>query len=242
MSLIVLGVYLFSARGVPMVFDEAIIFDTTAALVHGQPDIHTPLLQRFPGLAVQRADGRKVGIYGIGTSIVGVPPYLVGKAVAQISPAAKRAQIVLTATMFTNALVVAATVFMLMLVCMLLRAPPAGAVLVGLSYGLGSYAFPHALTLFTEPGTALCVLTAVYYAIRAARGGARARSDRVRRVGRHRAAVPRLGRVVPPDPRAVAARRRVAHGRPYRAPNRRGGGACSSSARGSPPARSVRCC
>ena len=46
--------------------------------------------------------------------------------------------------------------------------------IVGLSYGLGSYAFPHALTLFTEPGTAFCVLTAVYFAIRAARSGARA--------------------------------------------------------------------
>ena len=46
--------------------------------------------------------------------------------------------------------------------------------LVGLSYGLGSYAFPHALTLFTEPGTALCLLTAVYFAIRAARSGTRA--------------------------------------------------------------------
>ncbi len=172
-SLIVLGVYLFSGRGVPMVFDEAVISDTTASLVHGRADINTPLLQKFPGLAVKRSDGKKAGIYGIGTSVVGAPTYLVGKAVAQISPAKKRAQIVLTATMFTNAIIMAATVFMLMLVCMLLRAPPVGAVIVGLSYGLGSYAYPHALTLFTEPGTALCLIAAVYYALRASRRGAR---------------------------------------------------------------------
>jgi hypothetical protein len=39
---------------------------------------------------------------------------------------------------------------------------------------LGSYAYPHALTLFTEPGTGLCVITAAFFAIRAARGGSRA--------------------------------------------------------------------
>ena len=49
-----------------------------------------------------------------------------------------------------------------------------GAVLVGLSYGIGSYAYPHALTLFTEPGTAMCLIAAVYFAIRASRRGARA--------------------------------------------------------------------
>jgi hypothetical protein len=48
-----------------------------------------------------------------------------------------------------------------------------GAVLIGLSYGLGSYAFPHALTLFTEPGTALMVIAAVYYAFRASNSSSR---------------------------------------------------------------------
>jgi hypothetical protein len=76
--------------------------------------------------------------------------------------------------MFTDAFITAAAVFMLMLVCFLLGAPPPGAVLVGLSFGLGSYAYPHATTLFTEPGTALCVIAAVFFAIRAARRGARA--------------------------------------------------------------------
>ena len=185
-SLITLALYLFSARGVPMVFDEAIIFDTTASLVHGHADIKTPLLQKFPGLAVKRSDGKLAGIYGIGTSVAGAPPYLIGKAVAQISPPSKRAQIVLTATMFTNAIIAAATVFMLMLVCMLLRAPPGGAVLVGLSYGLGSYAYPHALTLFTEPGTALCLIAAVCFAIAPSR---RSRGRICSRAGSGRAAL-----------------------------------------------------
>ena len=28
--------------------------------------------------------------------------------------------------------------------------------LIGLAYGIGSMAYPHAVTLFSEPGTALC--------------------------------------------------------------------------------------
>ena len=215
-SLLTLAVYLVSARGVPMTFDEQIIFDTTRSLVHGQPDINTPLLAKFPDLAVKRSDGRRVGIYGIGTSVVGAPTVPDRQGGRADLAAAKRTQIVLTATMFTNALITAATVFMLMLVCMLLGAPPLGAVLVGLSYGLGSYAFPHALTLFTEPGTALCLIAAVYFAIRASRRGAR--SDLLACGAWAGAAL--LFRVsaasVPSGARPVAARRRVAREGPRR--------------------------
>jgi hypothetical protein len=173
-ALLTLAVYVVSARGLPTTFDEQIILDTTSSLVHGKPYINTPLLNQFPGLAVKRSDGRLVGIYGLGTSIVGAPLYVVGKVVAQAAPKAKRDRIVVTSMMFTDALITAATLFMLMLVCMLLGAPPPGAVLVGLSFALGSYAYPHAITIFTEPGTAFCVLTAAYFAIRASRRGARA--------------------------------------------------------------------
>jgi hypothetical protein len=172
-SLLTLAVYLFSGRGVPVTVDEAIVFQTTKSLAQGRSDFHAPLIANFHNLTVKRPNGRLAGIYGIGTSAVGAPLYLIGKAVAQISPPSKRPQILLTATMFTNAIIVATTVFMLMLVCMLLRAPPVGAVLIGLSYGIGSYAFPHALTLFTEPGTAMCLIAAVFFAIRASRRGAR---------------------------------------------------------------------
>jgi len=177
-SLLTLALYVLSARALPMTFDEQIVYDTTAALAHGRPylDRHSTSARivrpgAFPGLAVQRTDGRQVGIYGLGTSIVAAPLYGVGKVVAQVAPKSKREHVVLTTTMFTNALITATAVFVLMLVCLLLGAPPPGAALVGISYGVGTYAFPHALTLFTEPGTALAVIAAVYFAIRAARRG-----------------------------------------------------------------------
>ncbi len=172
-SLLVFAVYLVSARGLPTTFDEQIVSDTTASLAHGSATVKTPLLRAFPALSVKRGDGKRAGIYGLGTSIVGLPFYATGKLVSEVSPAAKRPRVLTTATMFTDALITAITVYLLMLVCCLLGAPPLGAVLIGLSFGLGSYAYPHAITLFTEPGTAMCVIAAVLFAIRAERGGRR---------------------------------------------------------------------
>jgi hypothetical protein len=182
-AFLTLAAYLVSARGLPQTFDEQIVFDTTAALAHGKADISPALQKEFrpgtgagqvaAGLTVERSDGRRAGIYGLGTSVVGAPLYLVGKLVADVSPPSKRAQVVLTATMFTDAVITATAVFVLMLLCLLLGAPPAGAALIGVSFGLGSYAYPHALTLFTEPGTALCLIAAVLFAVRAARAGSR---------------------------------------------------------------------
>jgi hypothetical protein len=174
-ALLTFAVYLVSARGLPQTFDEQIVLDTTTSLAHREAKVHTQLLYTGagPGLSVLRHNGARVGIYGLGTSIVSLPFYAAGQVAARVSPPEKRVRVVATAMMYTNALITAATVLLLMLVCFLLGAPPPGAVLVGLAYGLGSYAYPHALTMFTEPGTAMCVIAAVLFAIRASRSGRR---------------------------------------------------------------------
>ena len=94
-SLLTLALYVLSARALPMTFDEQIVYDTTAALAHGRPNLapnstSARILKPFPGLAVKRSDGKQVGIYGLGTSIVGVPLYGVGKVVAEVAPEATR--------------------------------------------------------------------------------------------------------------------------------------------------------
>ena len=127
-SLLTLALYLLSARGLPMTFDEQIVYDTTAALAHGRPEISPTstsahILKPFPGLAVRRSDGKQVGIYGLGTSIVGAPLYGVGKVIAQVAPKHERERVLVTTTMFTNAFITATAVFVLMLVCLLLGAP-----------------------------------------------------------------------------------------------------------------------
>jgi hypothetical protein len=171
-TLLVLAVYLASARGLRLTYDEYVVFDTTAQLSRGKATVAPP---RLPSRAVTRPDGKHAGIYGIGTSVVALPLYEAGKAVSHLAPKAQRGNVVVNMTMFTGSVLTATTVFVLMLLCLLLGAPPAGAVLIGLAYGLGSFAYPHTSTLFTEPGTALLVVTAAYFAIRAAaRNGRRA--------------------------------------------------------------------
>jgi hypothetical protein len=174
-ALLTLAVYLVSARGLPTTFDEQVMLDTTTALVHGKPNIQTPFLQTepFSSFGVKRHDGTVAGLYGAGNSIASVPLYGAGRLVAEFASPAQRPRVITTTMMFMNAFITAATVFMLMMLCALLGAAPRGAVLIGLSFGLGSYAYPHALTFFSEPGTALCVLSAAFFAIRASRSGRR---------------------------------------------------------------------
>jgi hypothetical protein len=174
-ALLTLALYLVSARGIVLTYDEHIMFETTAALSKGKATITKPeVIYRLPGLAVKRPDGKRAGIYGIGTSVAALPMYEAGKLVSHLAPKPKRYAVIANTTLFTNSLLTAATVFVLMLTCLLLGAPPAGAVLIGLAYGVGSYAYPHTATLFTEPGTALLVVTAAYFAFRAARTERRA--------------------------------------------------------------------
>ncbi|MDQ1449276.1 MAG: hypothetical protein QOC79_2247, partial [Actinomycetota bacterium] len=79
--------------------------------------------------------------------------------------------IVQTTTLFTNALLTAITLILVVIVSLQLGAPLRGAALIGLAYGFGSFAFAYAKTLGAEPGTAMCLIAAVMFAIDAARTG-----------------------------------------------------------------------
>jgi hypothetical protein len=82
-----------------------------------------------------------------------------------------RDMIVQTSTLFTNSLVTAITLIIVMIVSLQLGASLRGAALIGLVFGFGSYAFAYAKTLGAEPGTAMCVILAVMFGIEAVRTG-----------------------------------------------------------------------
>jgi hypothetical protein len=79
--------------------------------------------------------------------------------------------IVQTTTLFTNALLTAITLALVIVVSLQLGASLRGAVLIGFAFGFGSFAFAYAKTLGAEPGTAMCLIAAVMFAIEAARTG-----------------------------------------------------------------------
>ena len=78
-----------------------------------------------------------------------------------------RDMIVQTTTLFTNSILTAITLALVIIVSLQLGAPLRGAVLVGLAFGFGSFAFAYAKTLGAEPGTAMCLIAAVMFAIEA---------------------------------------------------------------------------
>lgn len=82
-----------------------------------------------------------------------------------------RDMIVQTTTLFTNSLLTAITLVLVIIVSLQLGATLRGAALIGLVFGFGSYAFAYAKTLGAEPGTAMCLIAAVMFAIEAVRTG-----------------------------------------------------------------------
>ncbi len=82
-----------------------------------------------------------------------------------------RDMITQTTTLFTNSLVTALTLVIVMIVCLQLGASLRGAALIGVAFAFGSYAFAYAKTLAAEPGTAMCVILAVMFGIEALRSG-----------------------------------------------------------------------
>ena len=82
-----------------------------------------------------------------------------------------RDMIVQTTTLFTNSFLTAITLALVIIVSLQLGAPLRGAALIGLVFGFGSFAFAYAKTLGAEPGTAMCVIAAVMFAIEASRTG-----------------------------------------------------------------------
>jgi hypothetical protein len=79
--------------------------------------------------------------------------------------------IVQTTTLFTNSLLTAITMILVAIVSLQLGASLRGAALIGFAFGFGSFAFAYAKTLGAEPGTAMCLIAAVMFAIEAARTG-----------------------------------------------------------------------
>src|SRR5581483_7440298 len=74
---------------------------------------------------------------------------------------------------FTNSWVTALTAVLVLLGCMELGAGRRDALLLALAFGIGTAAWPHSKTLFSEPLTALLVAIAAVAAIRAANGRGR---------------------------------------------------------------------
>jgi hypothetical protein len=161
-------VYALSTGGHTYSPDEEGILLASQALAHGHFTI--PVDETNDLVTSHRiVDGRAVAISGMGTSVLALPGYAVGRALAHLTPDHTDEQVIRLAMMWTNALVTATTAVVLVLLACALGASRRGAMLLGIAYGVGTMAWPSAKTLFSEPSTALFTTLAVLFAVRAVR-------------------------------------------------------------------------
>lgn len=164
---LLVAIYGFSAGGHTYSSDEEGMLLSTRQMVEEQ----TPVLvvtEDNAGLipAVPGADGAPVGVSGM-AQIAGATPFLgAGTLVGATVASSYRDYTERLFVGFLNTFVTAAAVGVFLLIALELGASKRHATLLALVYGLGTYAWPHAKTMFGEPMATLLVLGAVLHAVR----------------------------------------------------------------------------
>ena len=154
--LVCLGFYLLTASGHFYAADEETVYRVTESLV----ERHTFAVPDTWGvIGTQRdAAGALYAQYTPGQSLVALPLYVLGKALAYFFPADQEGFITRFYVSLLNAFVTAATVALLYRLGRLLRYGGAAALALALIYAVASGAWPHGRTFFAEPLTALLLL------------------------------------------------------------------------------------
>jgi hypothetical protein len=154
-----LALYGLTASGSvgPRISDGRSMFAVTAALV----DRHALDVQPA-ALGVAGRGGLSYSKYGPGQSLVTLPLYLAGSAIAAARPAGVRLQTLMMACSFLNALLVALLCTVLPLLARRMGlAAPGTAWWLGLLAGLTTPLWPYAQIYFSEPLIALCLVLAL---------------------------------------------------------------------------------
>ncbi len=155
------GIYLLTSGGHTYSYDEETMFGLTISIV----ERGSLVVPTCPGCAVLRSipmpEGRNYSRYGPLQSIVAIPPYLLGRALASGDDAATWIGTRYAATLLT-ALVTAAIGALLYALIRRVGYSHRIALVTALLYGLGTQAWPRAKTFFADPLTTLLILGAVY--------------------------------------------------------------------------------
>jgi hypothetical protein len=164
---LLVAIYGLSAGGHTYSSDEEGMLLSTRQMV----EEHTPVLvvtEDNAGLipAVPGRTGAPVGVSGMAQIGAAAPLLGVGTVVGATVARSYRDYTERLFVGFLNSFVTAACVVVFLLIALELGASARHATLLALAYGLGTYAWPHAKTMFGEPMATLLVLGAVWQAVR----------------------------------------------------------------------------
>ena len=155
------GIYLLTSGGHTYSYDEETMFGLTESIVE-RGSLVVPTCGNCTVLrSIPMPGGRNYSRYGPVQSLVAIPPYLAGRAVAGDDDAARWFATRFAATLLT-ALVTAGIGALLYVLVRRLGAAHGTALLTALLYGLGTQAWPRAKTFFADPLTTLLILGGVY--------------------------------------------------------------------------------
>lgn len=164
--LLLAGIYFLTAGGHTYSHDEQAMLATTISLVERR-SVEIPITPENDDtvLAVEYGrTGEPVSFASFGQSIAGIPAYLAGSAWARLDPG-RGPLIRRIFAGWTNSLVTAAGAVVLFFIARLLGAERSWAAALALVYGLGTFAWPHSKTFFSEPAATSLTLAAVLFAI-----------------------------------------------------------------------------
>jgi hypothetical protein len=181
--LLLLALTLLSAGGHIVVGDEQTMFQVTESLLSGKglaitkEELVVPSLDAYGFLPQERLplettsaapgrDGKLYSKYGIGQSLAVIPLYLAGDwvgTVARVAPAGEGGRL---AASMLNALVLAATGWLLARFAQEIGWRASTGRWLALAFLFGSFAWPYVKTFYPQPSVGLLLLAAVYCAYR----------------------------------------------------------------------------
>lgn len=165
-GLILLGIYWLTMGGHTSSVDGETYLTGARALANG-----TTVLTPGPDtdgiiVTVPNKNGDLTTIAPIGTLALLVPGFVAGKVIAYPFPVGSQEEIVRLVALSTNSVLTAVTGALLFFLCRELGARRRSAVLLAIVFGLGTWAWPHGNSDFSEPGTSMFLTAALLLAVR----------------------------------------------------------------------------
>jgi hypothetical protein len=170
-ALFCLLVFLLSGPGVITQVDGVVHYAVARSLVdHGTFAINAndPALLNNP-TPVPGKDGRTYAQYNLGLALLIAPLYALGELLSGALPHVGGFTAADFLVSMTNALVTAATAWLVVLFVLEFGFGRRAALLAGTGFAFGSMAWTYATTLFTEPATGFCVLLSALLLVRSRR-------------------------------------------------------------------------
>lgn len=142
--------------------DGGVMYDTAMAILHRHTLALPPHHHGLPGI-----NGGFYSKYGIAQSLAEIPLLALGDALAALATSPLATVLALAVTMLVNPIVTALCVAAMFLLVFQVRPEPRGAALTAIVVGAASPLWPYAKTDFSEPLSALALLGAALFVLRA---------------------------------------------------------------------------